>query len=98
MRVEIPQKYIEIGEVAQPGTPIFGYDERELFAYSKEKMAYRQVDLVLLEGQVHVHQGSSGNFITVYPLADEMNQYIIDIFLLIEGGGFYCQMLICRAP
>ena len=78
IEVEIPQKYIELEEAAQPGTPILGYDERELFAYSKDKMVYRQVSLILLEGQVYVQQGASGNYITGYPLTDEMNQYIID--------------------
>lgn len=77
-QVEVPQKYLEIEEAARPGTPIFGYDERELFAYSKDKMAYRHVNLVLLEGQVYVQQESGGNYITGYPLPDEMNQYIIE--------------------
>ncbi|WP_312648963.1 hypothetical protein [Aminipila sp.] len=76
-RVEIPQKYIELDEAAQPGTPIFGYDERELLAYSKDHMAYRHVYLVLIDGQVYVEQGSSGKYITGYSLPDEMNQYII---------------------
>jgi energy-coupling factor transporter transmembrane protein EcfT len=81
-RVEIPQKYIELDEAAQPGTPIFGYDECELFAYSKDKMAYRHVYLVLLEGTVYVEQGSGNNYINGYPLPDEMNQYIIDTVLI----------------
>lgn len=76
-RVEIPQKYIELDEAAQPGTPIFGYDERELLAYSKDHMVYRHVYLILIDGQVYVEQGSSGNYITGYWLPDEMNQYIV---------------------
>ncbi|WP_027399795.1 hypothetical protein [Anaerovorax odorimutans] len=77
MSVEIPQKYIELEKAAQPDTPIFGYDERELLAYSKDHMAYRHVYLVLIDGQVYVEQGSSGNYITGYSLPDEMNRYII---------------------
>ncbi len=75
-RVEIPQKYIELDNAAQPGTPIFGYDERQVFAYSKDKMAYREVYLVLLDGQVYVEHGSEGNYIDGYPLPEDMNKYI----------------------
>lgn len=75
--VEIPQKYIELDEAAQPGTPIFGYDERQLFAYSKDKMAEREMRLVLLDGQVYIEQVSGFNYIEGYPLSEEMNKYII---------------------
>jgi hypothetical protein len=77
-RVEIPQKYVELDEAAQPGTPIFGYDERELFAYSKDHMAFRHVYLVLLDGQVYVEHESGYHYITGYPLPDELNKYVID--------------------
>lgn len=77
-RVEIPQKYIQLDEAAQPGTPIFGYDERELFAYSKDKMAYRHVYLVLLDDRVYVEKESGNNYIYGYPLPDDMNQYIVE--------------------
>ena len=65
-RIEIPQKYKELDEAAQPDIPIFGYDERELFTYSKDKMAYRHVNLVLLEGRVYVFDGSGYKYIDGY--------------------------------
>lgn len=77
-RIKIPQKYIELRKAAQPGTPIFGYDERELSAYSKDEMAYRHVCLVLLDGQVYLEQESGNGYIDGCPLSDEMNRYIID--------------------
>lgn len=77
-RVIIPQKYIELDKAAQPGTPLFGYDERELFAYSKDEMTYRHIYLVLLDGQVYLEQVSGYNYIDGYPLSGDMNQYIID--------------------
>jgi len=78
MHVEIPQKYNKLDEAAKPGTPIFGYDERELSSYSKDKMAYRLIYLVLLDGQVYIEQESGDNYKNGYPLPDKMNQYIID--------------------
>lgn len=77
-RIEIPQKYIELDKAAKSGTPIFGYDERELFAYSKDKMAYKHVNLVLLEGRVYIEQGSGYHYVDAYSISDEMNQYLID--------------------
>lgn len=76
--VEISQKYNELDKEAKPGTPIFGYPERVLISFSKDEMAYRNVYLVLLEGNVYVEYEASGNYINGYPLTDEMNQYIKD--------------------
>jgi len=76
--VEIPQKYFELAEAAQPGTPIFGYDVRNLYAYSKDKMAYRWFTLVLLEGRVYFELQHNYNDIDGYPLSDAMNQHIIN--------------------
>jgi hypothetical protein len=80
-RIDIPQKYIDLEVAAQPGTPIFGYDERNLAAYSKDRMAFRHVFLVLLEGRVYIEKesGNDGSYyFNGYPLSDEMNEYIID--------------------
>jgi len=81
-RIEIPQKHFEIGEAAQPDTPIFGYDEREFCEYSKDKLAYKLINLVLIEDQVYIEQGSGNNYIDGYPLSDEINQYIINTFFV----------------
>ncbi|WP_349943858.1 hypothetical protein ABFV83_11105 [Lacrimispora sp. BS-2] len=61
-RVNIPQKY----------------GERELYAYSKDKMAFRHIYLVLIDGQVYAVEGSGSGYINGYPLTDDINQYIID--------------------
>ncbi|MDR1769844.1 MAG: hypothetical protein LBS02_04300 [Hungatella sp.] len=78
VRVDIPQKYDEIDEAAVAGTPIFGYDERELYVYSKDKMAFRHIYLVLINGQVYAVEGSGSGYINGYPLTNDINQYIID--------------------
>jgi len=77
-RVDIPQKYLDIQKAAVPGTSFWGYDKREIFAYSKDKMAYEHVILVLIDGQVYVNSGSGAGYITCYTLSDELNQYIVD--------------------
>ncbi|MFP3153045.1 hypothetical protein LQZ18_01170 [Lachnospiraceae bacterium ZAX-1] len=77
-RVEIPEKYSAIDNAAVPGSPIFGFDKRELFAYSKDKMAYRVVDLALVENQVYIELQSGADYINGYPLPVDMSQYIID--------------------
>lgn len=76
-RVKIPKKYIDLDKAAKPGTSIFGYKERWLYAYSNDKLFFRDVILVLINGQVYVEQESGYNYITGYPLHNEMNQYII---------------------
>jgi len=78
-RVEIPANYNEIADVAIPGTPIFGYDRRQIFAYSMDKMAYMHVNLALIGGRVYVYHVSGAGFIGGYPLSDEMNSYIINV-------------------
>lgn len=55
-----------------------GYDERELYAYSTDKMAFKNIYLVSIEGQVYIEAGSQGNYLFGYPLPDELNQYITD--------------------
>lgn len=80
-RVETPPKYKDTDEEASPSVPIPGYEERELYAYSNDKMAYhsdREVDLVLFEGQVYAVETSGSDYIVGCPLSGEMNQYIID--------------------
>lgn len=57
---------------------LFGFDERDLFVYSKDKMTYMHVNLVLLEGQVYIQTDAQGNYLYGYPLPDGLNQYIID--------------------
>lgn len=82
IRVDIPEKYIELDKAAKPGTPIFGYDQRELLLYSKDKMAYRHVYLVLIEGQVYVEQDEGNKYINGYILTEKMNQYIKETVFL----------------
>jgi energy-coupling factor transporter transmembrane protein EcfT len=74
--IEIPQKYRDIGEV--PGTPLFGYEQRELKAYSQDRMAYRYVSLALIDGVVYAESSSGYDYINGYPLSDEITQYLID--------------------
>lgn len=76
--VEIPDKYKEIDKAAVVGTPISGYDERSLYAYSNDKIAYIYIVLVLIENQVYVEKEASYDYIRGCPLPDEMNQYIIE--------------------
>jgi len=78
-RVEIPAKYSEIADAAIAGTPIFGYDRRQIFAYSMDKMAYMHVNLALIDGRIYVYQVSGAGYIGGYPLSDEMNNYIINV-------------------
>lgn len=78
-KVEIPQKYIDLSEAKRPGTPIYGYEERDLYAYSKDKMAFQSVSLVLLDEQVYIQVESGNQYIKGYPLTDEMNQYIRNV-------------------
>jgi energy-coupling factor transporter transmembrane protein EcfT len=78
LKVEIPQKYRDDDIKAIPGTPVGGYKEKVLYAYSKDKMAKMIVNLVLLEGQVYTGYITNGNTICGYPLPDEINQYIKD--------------------
>ena len=75
--IEIPRKY-RADEKAVPGTPIGGYKEKVLYSYSKDKIAYMEVNLVLIEGQVYAGYMTNGDNISGYILPDEMNQYIID--------------------
>ncbi len=77
-RVKIPEKYHDIDNAAIPGTPIFGYDERKLYAYSKDSMAFKHVYLVLIENQVYAEVESGSGYISGYPLPNDINQYIID--------------------
>ena len=77
--INISEKYIELAEIAAPDTPVNGYDERQIYVYSKDKLAYRNVRLALIEEQVYVITSSGSRYIHGYPLRDEeMNQYIID--------------------
>jgi hypothetical protein len=78
VRIEIPQKYKDIDEAAIPGTPILGYDERELQAYSKDGLALREVNLELIDGRVYVDAGSRDGYPLGYPVPDDMNQYLLD--------------------
>ena len=76
---KIPRKYIELAEIAASGTPIYGYDAREIYVYSKDKLAYRNIDLALIEEQVYIAQFYNMNIIDGYPIRDEeLNKYLID--------------------
>lgn len=76
--VKIAQKYRDDDEKAVPLTPVFGYKEKVLYAYSKDKMAYMQVTLVLIDGKVYAEYMSNNDKISGYPLPHEMNEYIIN--------------------
>ncbi|WP_244834997.1 hypothetical protein [Clostridium sp. BJN0001] len=76
--VKIPQKYKDDDEKAVPGTPIFGYKEKILYAYSKDKMAHMQVTLVLINDRVYAEHSTKYDAISGYPLPDKMNEYIIN--------------------
>ncbi len=76
--MEIPQKYRDEDEKAVPGTPVGGYKENILYAYSKDKMTYMDVRLVLLEEQVYAGYMTNGDNMSGYAIPDEMNQYLID--------------------
>lgn len=64
-RIDVPEKY----------------EQRELLAYSNDKIASKHVYLVLVAGQVYAMETSGSGYITGYitgyPLSDDMNQYII---------------------
>ncbi len=76
-QINVPQKYIEMDEAAQAGTPIFGYAERKLLSYSKDNLSYKHITLALLEGQVYIVAGSGDHALKGYSLSEDMNQYLI---------------------
>lgn len=78
VRIQIPQKYSDLDEAAAPGTPIFGYEEQNLVAYSDDHLVVQEVNLALIGGQVYIKIGSDGDSIRGCLLSDELNQYIID--------------------
>jgi hypothetical protein len=78
MYVIIPQEYIDNDKKDIPGTPVLDYKEKVLRAYSKDKMVYMEVDLVLIDGQVYAGYMLDEDHISGYILPDEINQYIID--------------------
>jgi len=81
--IDVPEKYIELAEIAAPDTPVNGYDERQVYAYSKDRLAYRHIRLALIEEQMYVITSSGFRYIHGYPLRDEeMNQYIIDMVFI----------------
>ena len=77
--IDVPEKYGEVQETAAPGTPVYGYDIRELNAYTKDRLAYWIIELALIEEQVYIFTSCGNNYIHGYPLRDEeINQYIIN--------------------
>jgi hypothetical protein len=85
-RVEIPLKENDSDEVADSEVSQYDYyEEWVLYAYSKDGMAYRNVYLVLIDGQVYTLSESGGDYIIGHPLPDTMNQYIIKT--VFNGSG-----------
>jgi len=78
VQITIPDSYKRLDEAATPGTPVFGYDERRLYAYSADRIAYRHILLVYIENRAYIELLSTSDYIAGYPLPDEMNQYIIN--------------------
>ena len=77
--IDIPEKYNELSEIAAPGTPVHGYDERKIYAYDKDKIAYMQIRLALIEEQVYIASSSGMDYVRGYPIRDEeLNRYLID--------------------
>jgi len=54
------------------------YEERTLYAYSRDGIAFIDLSLALINGQVYCMRLVSGETISGYPLSGELNQYIIE--------------------
>jgi hypothetical protein len=83
VRVEISRRHNEPGNAGpQPGDIASDYYDCDLRAYSKDKMIFTETPLALIDGQAYILRGvefsSEGDYITGYPLAEDMNRYIID--------------------
>ena len=75
-RLEAPVANIEYDP--SDSNSFWGYGERKITAYSKDRMACKHVILVLIDGQAYVNRGSGYEYITGYPVSIGLNHYIID--------------------
>jgi len=76
---KIPDKYVEIEEKAEPGSPVYGFEERKLYAKSYDGKAFIETyTLMLIDGQVYIEYGAKSDYISGYLLPSELNQYLID--------------------
>jgi hypothetical protein len=72
--IKIPEKYINIRNAEKPGASIFGYDDRQLYAYSKDRVMSKDIELDLIDGQVYYVIESGNGYIKGYRLVHEINE------------------------
>ena len=74
--IKIPEKYIDIRNKKNKGDPLWGYDNRRIYVYSKDKVTSKQVELDLIDGQIYRETGTGDGNIKGYRLPNELNEYI----------------------
>jgi hypothetical protein len=74
--IKIPEKYIDIRNKKNKGDPLWGYDSRRIYIYSKDKVTSKQVELDLIDGQIYRETGTGEGNIKGYRLPNELNEYI----------------------
>lgn len=77
--IKIPDKYINILKAEKPGTPMNGYNDIILYAYSNDKVMSKQVELALINDHIYCVKETDSENITGYPLPDEINKYLMNI-------------------
>ena len=87
--IEIPQKYQDMKDAAVPGTSFMGYEWRKLEVYSKDGLAIRSVEIMLIEEQVYVFIyvsiTSDGETHGLCKVPDETSQYLIENVFNADG-------------
>ncbi len=77
-RVKVPEIYIKISDEEKAGTSYYGYERRDLYAYSRDEVANITVSLALIDGLVYLIDESGHGYIKGYPLSGGQNDYIKD--------------------
>lgn len=72
---EIPEDY---SPAAQVGKPYRGYFDIRMKVRSLDGIAIKEVSFVVIDNRVYLSSTSSGGELTVYPLTDELNDYMMN--------------------
>ncbi len=75
--IAIPSEYVSMQKEMKPGTPVWGYKQVELYAYSQDKVSYKSVRIDFINDQTYSEAESDiSSYIKGYRLPDDLNRYI----------------------